>query len=261
MLVGGLSERTRSERLRIVRNVARDTGVRPDEFTSADLLTWLGMIRGDSSRLTYFRALQAWHRWLVRLDVRTDDPTTTVPRPREPKRRPHPVATQGIERLLTSGIRRRTQAMVLLKCYSGLRVSEVARVRGEDVDLDGRRIRVLGKGGAVRWLPLHPALELLAGTFPREGWWFPSTKHPGRPMRRDTASSTISRAMKRAGVSGTAHGLRHWYGTESLGATGNLRVTQELLRHENVATTQIYTEVTLEQMRDALLRLPRFGHP
>lgn len=262
MHVGGLAERTRTERLRIVRQAARHTNEHAQALTQEKLLLWLGEIPTSSSRLTYYRALQAWHRWLLDAGHRIDDPTVRLPKPREPKRKPHPVSTVALERLLTSGIRRRTQAMVLLKCYSGLRVHEVAKVCGEDIDLDGGCIRVAGKGATVRWLPLHPVVRQLAADFPASGWWFPSYKYPDRPMRRDTASSTISRAMKRAGIHGTAHSIRHWHGTEVLAAGANLRVTQELMRHGSVASTQLYTEVTMDQMRAAVERLPVLGgHP
>ena len=256
MLAAGLAERTRAERRRIVLQAARATGERPGEFTADALLCWLAAIPSNSTRLTYFRALQALHRWLCGTGRRTEDPTAQLPKPREPKRVPHPIATGALERLLTSGIRRRTQGMVLLAAYAGLRVHEIARVRGEDVDLDGARLRVHGKGGTVRWLPMCPILVDVAAWFPRSGWWFPSSKHPGRPIRRDTASSTISRALGRAGIPGSAHSIRHWFGTEALNAGGNLRVTQELLRHGSVATTQLYTLVTDGQMMAVVLRLP-----
>lgn len=256
MLAGGLADRTRTERARVVAQAARATGQHPVAFTPDALMHWLAGIGTNSTRLTYFRALQAWHRWLMETGRRSTDPMVKLPKPREPKRVPHPVATGALERVLASGIRRRTQAMILLACYAGLRVHEIAVVRGEDVDLDGHRLRVHGKGGTVRWLPLCPVLEEVASWFGPTGWWFPSTRHPGRPMRRDTASSTISRALTRAGVAGSAHSIRHWFGTEALAAGGNLRVVQELLRHGSVATTQMYTQVSADQMMATVLRLP-----
>lgn len=256
MTAGSLAERTRTERRRLVVQVARSTGLHPAEFTPAALLRWFAEIENPSTRLTYYRALQAWHRWLMAAGHRAEDPTAGLPKPREPKREPRPVATGALERLLRSGIRRKTQAMVLLMCYAGLRVHEVAKIRGEDVDRDARQLRVKGKGGKVRWQPLCPVLEELAASFPARGYWFPSPKHPGRPLRRETVSSTVSRAMARAGIPGTPHAIRHWHGTAALAAGANLRVVQELLGHERVATTQLYTQVDREQMMAAVLRLP-----
>jgi integrase/recombinase XerD len=255
-LARGLADRTRSERARIITQAAKATGQHPAEFTVDALLRWQAGHSTSSTRLTYYRALEAWHAWLLATGHRIDNPMVGLPKPREPRRRPRPAATSGIERLLASGIRRRTKVMVLLDCYAGLRVSEIAKVRGEDVDHDTRTLRVDGKGGVVRWVPMHPTLYAYALTMPKRGWWFPSHRYPDRPIRRDTASTTISRAMQRAGVTGTAHSLRHWLGTESLAAGANLRVTQELLGHGNVATTQLYTLVRQDELMAAVERLP-----
>lgn len=259
MLAAGLADRTRTERRRIVEQVTTANGQHPADFTSPALLAWLASIPGASSRLTYYRALQAWHRYLTECGLRSGDPMAGLPKPREPKRVARPLPTAALDRLLASGIRRKTRAMVLLASYGGLRVHEIAKVRGEDVDWDGATLRVQGKGAKVRWQPLPPALLAVAASFPAEGWWFPSARHPGRPIRRDTVSTTISRAMGRAGIMGTAHQARHWLGTESLAAGTDLRVVQELLGHERIATTQLYTLVSAEQKRAAVLKLPTLG--
>lgn len=255
----GLAERTRSERHRIVLQAAAAVDASPLEFTPQQLLRWLASIEGRSSRLTYFRALQAWHRYLLDAGLREDDPTAKLPKPREPKRQPRPLATGALERLLASGIRRRTRAMILLAALGGLRVHEIAKVRGEDVDWDACLLRVDGKGGKVRWQPLPPLLMEVAATFPRSGWWFPSTKDRTQPMRRESVSAVISRAMVRAGVVGTAHQARHWLGTEALASGTDIRIVQELLGHERLATTQLYTLVSAEQKHAAVLRLPTLG--
>lgn len=166
------------------------------------------------------------------------------------------MATSHIELLLASGIRGRTRTAVLLCAYQGLRVHEAAKVRGEDVDLVARTLRVIGKGGVDDTVPLHPLVAAEAAFYPRRGWWFPSHTRPGHPIRRESLSCAISRAMKRAGVPGTAHSLRHWLATELTSANVNARVAQTLMRHASPATMAIYAEVRREQQLGALLRLP-----
>jgi integrase/recombinase XerD len=256
MRAASMALRTRTERRRIVLQIARMTGEDPTAFTPGALLTFFASVEGASSRLTYFRAAQAWHRWLVEMGIRADDPTTKLPRPREPRRRPRPITTVGLERLLVSGIRRRTRAMVLLAAHGGLRVHEIAKVRGEDVDWDARTLRVVGKGGRERWQPLTPVLLEVAAAMPRSGWWFPSHKHPDAHVRRESVSSTISRAMDRCGVVGTAHQARHWLGTTALATGTDVRVVQELLGHERLATTELYVAVADEARHAAVARLP-----
>jgi integrase/recombinase XerD len=256
MRAEGLAERTVSERPRVVARAASATGCCPTAFTDEALVEYLADLPTAATKQTYFGALRAWHRWLVARGIRQDDPMDALRRPRAPRRDARPVATGHLQLLLESGIRRRTRTAVLLCSYQGLRVHEAAKVRGEDVDLVGGRLRVVGKGGVDKWVALHPLVAAEAQSYPRRGYWFPSPTRPNRPVRRESLSAVISRAMARAGVPGTAHSLRHWFGTELLNGGANSRQTQELLRHQSPATLQIYTLVTIEQQRAALLRLP-----
>lgn len=256
MRAEGLAARTISEWPRIARRAARWADAPPTALTTADLIDYLAGLPSASTKQTYFSALQAWHRWLLATGRRPDNPMDGLRRPRAPRREPHPVATGHLEVLLQSGIRRRTRTAVLLCAYEGLRVHEAAKVRGEDVDLVGQRLRVVGKGGVEKWLPLHPAIMTEARRYPRRGYWFPSPKRPGRPIRRDSLSAVISRAMRRCDVPGTAHSLRHWFGTELMRSGANAREAQELLRHASLNTVAIYTLVAAEEARAAIHRLP-----
>ncbi|MGN6245092.1 MAG: tyrosine-type recombinase/integrase [Motilibacteraceae bacterium] len=147
-----------------------------------------------------------------------------------------------------------TRAYVVLACYAGLRVHEVAKVRGEDVM--GDVLRVQGKGGSDATVPMHPAIAALARSMPETGWWFPSPSRSG-PVSRVSVGQAIARAMKRAGVSGTPHACRHFYGTQVLSASGgNLRVAQRAMRHADVRSTAIYTQVVDDDLRRAVAGIP-----
>jgi site-specific recombinase XerD len=256
MRAEGLSKRTVTDWPAIVRRAARFAGADPSAFTTDKVVDYLADLPSAGTRQTYFTALRAWHYWLIDEGVRDDDPMARLRRPRAPRGEPHPVATGHLEVLLGSNVRRRTRTAVLLAACQGLRVHEVVKVRGEDVDLIGGRLRTVGKGGVDRWKPLHPLVAAEARDYPRRGYWFPSHVHHGRPIRSDSLSAVISRAMKRVDVPGTAHSLRHWYGTELVRGGANLRTVQKLMRHASVATTQIYTLVDDDQQRAAVLRLP-----
>lgn len=256
MRAEGLARRTVTEWPRIVLRAARWCDAEPTCLTVDHLIDYLADLPCASTRQTYFSALRAWHRWLFATGRRADDPMAFLRRPRAPRGEPHPVVTDHISALLSSGIRRKTRTAVLLCSLQGLRVHETAKVRGEDVDLIAGRFRIIGKGGTERWVALHPLIAAEAANYPRRGYWFPSPKYPGRPIRRDSLSAVISRAMARCGIPGTAHSLRHWFGTELVDANVNVRVVQSLMRHASLATTQIYTLVNPEQQRLALLALP-----
>lgn len=256
MRAESLSTRTWTERPRIVRRAARAAGVDPLAFTTVDVVTYLADLPSAATRQTYFSALKAWHSWLLSHGVRDDDPMVGVRRPRAPRGRPHPVATGHIDALLASGIRGRTRTAVLLCSYQGLRVHEAAKIRGEDVDLIGQTLRVVGKGGVDEVVPLHALVAAEAGRYPRRGYWFPSHTRPGQPIQSTSLSAVISRAMHRADIPASAHSLRHWYATELLEAGADARTVQTLMRHASLATMQIYTRVSRERQRAAVSALP-----
>lgn len=255
MQAEGLAERTWTDWARIVTRAARETGQHPGDFTPAALTGFLAHYRNANTRSTYYRGLAAFTAWLVRTGYRADDPMAAIRPPKVPRGVPHPVSTAGLERLLSSRLHRRTRAMILLGAYQGLRAHEIAKVRAEDVDIDDRTLRVTGKGGVDAVLPLHPLVEALVVGMPRRGWWFPSHEDPRRPVRAASVSLTISKAMERAQVRGTAHSLRHWFATALLREGADAVTVQQMLRHASLATTQIYTKVDFGQMRAAGLRL------
>lgn len=259
----GLSERTITGRVQVVQRVAEHADISPDVLTTAHVVGFLAATRiGPGTRASYYSTLKAWFVWLIKEGDRDDDPMLRVPKPKVPRRRARPVETSHLERLLNSRMHRRTKTMILLAAYQGLRVHEIAKLKGEDVDILGERLYVNGKGGVDEWLPLHPVIKAEALGYPRRGYWF--STHIGNrdgdgPVLARSVSTIIGDAMARAGVPGTAHALRHWYGTQLVRAGVDSRVAQELLRHASLATTQIYVQVADESRTDAINHLPTFS--
>lgn len=180
----------------------------------------------------------------------------TRPRPKTPKGSPRPVSDIGLRELLEMRMHKRTRVMILLAALAGLRVHEIAKVRGEDIDIDARTLRVTGKGSRTDSIPLHNLLIAAALTMPARGWWFPAnSRRPGQHLHSNSVSDIIGNAMRRAGVQGTPHSLRHWYGTNLVAAGADLRTVQTLLRHANLQTTAIYVQVADAKRVDAIDRL------
>jgi integrase/recombinase XerD len=193
------------------------------------------------------------------MEYRADNPMVKVAAPRYPERTPRPVSDDDLIRLLLTRMHHRTRAMVMLAALAGLRVSEIARVRGEDIDVSAPRLFVVGKGGTRKWLPLHPLLVDMAFEMPRRGWWFPANStRPGDHIHAKSVSDIVGQAMRRAGARGTPHSLRHWTGTTLLEDGADLRTVQECLRHKSVATTQGYTKVSDVRRHEAINRLDPF---
>ncbi len=258
MDVANNSPKTISERLRIVRSAARDTGL-ADCLLTADAMTqWLRLLRNPESRATYYQALRAWSIFLVREGYRDDDPTLRVPRPKVPAAAPRSLPDDSVRRALAGAVLE-TQAKILLAGLAGLRAAEIARVDGKDFrQMDGM-VEVVGKGGVRDYVPVAPGLADLVDLMPRRGPWFPSPLNSRGPVTPNSVSSGVSRAFARAGVEGTAHRLRHWFATTMLAEGVDVRVVQELLRHRSLNTTARYTGVTLQRRTDAIATLPPLG--
>jgi len=256
----GLAETTIRNRASILRSLESAAGRPLLELGVGDLRQRLGRpgIK-QASRRTEHAAMVAFYRFAVDEGWRDDDPTLRLAPVRVPRTDPRPFTFEQVERMLSSGAYRRTRAMILLGAYQGFRVSQIARVHGRDIDLDGLTIRTLGKGGKEGVLPLHPVVAELARTMPRERYWFPARNGRGGHIRPGSVSELIAEARDRAGIHDprlTAHSLRHTFGTELVEAGVDIRVVQELMMHESLSSTQIYTGVSRRLKVEGLNTLP-----
>ncbi|AKF14392.1 integrase [Mycobacterium phage Phayonce] len=255
-----LSRRTVDERSATVRRMATWCRVAPELADVEHIVTWLAE-GGDGNwsartRWTYYGALSAWFLWLQQQGYRQDNPMVMIGRPKRPKSVPRPVSNHDVQRLLAVRAHRRTKAMILLAAFQGLRVHEIAQIKGEHLDLIERTMTVTGKGNITATLPVHHRVVEIAYQMPRKGHWFPG---PDRGhQRRESISGTIKEAMIRAGVLGSAHCLRHWFGTALLEAGVDLRTVQELMRHQSLTSTEIYTRVTDQRRAEGIERLDPF---
>ncbi len=238
----------------------RFAGKTVEQITPIDVSRYLGRPGlSPRSRESYFSCIACFYKWWAKhggVNVTAD-----LPRPKTVKCTPRPVTDEQLHALLGLRMKRRTRVMVLLAALAGLRVHEIAKVKGEDVDPVARTLRVTGKGNVTATLPLHPLLVGAAESMPRRGWWFPgNSRRPGQPITWRAVSQIISQAMDRADIpGGTAHRLRHWYGSTLVGDGADLRTAQTLLRHQNLNTTAIYVAVRDEKRVEAIDRLNPFG--
>lgn len=253
---GTLSNRTIDARATTVTRCAQESRTAPENLTAEQITKWLARHEdwSPATRYTYHSHLRAWCKYLVLVDIRADDPMTFVRRPRRPRGKPHPVPNVHMPRLLSAPMRARTRSMIWLAVLAGLRTFEIAKMRGDAFDLRAGTLTVTGKGGTTHVLPLHPKLAELAATMPA-AYWFPSAQPGQKHVRSKSVSTTIRATMRRNGVPGTAHSLRHWFATALLHDGADLITVQTLLRHASLATTQIYTQVAQESPNAALHKL------
>lgn len=248
----GLSQRTITERIRVINQVTAATGADPAALTPQAISAWLATLPSATTKNAYFTVLRAWSRWLVQSDHRADDPTTRVARPKTPAGHPRPVTDAQLDAVLALPLRQDTRTKIILAAWAGMRVHEIAKIKGEDISPVAGTITITGKGGRTDLLPAHQLILQQASNYPRRGLWFPSPKDPAVPVRAKTVSAVISAAFDRADAPATAHQLRHYFATSLLRAGADSRVVQSLMRHESLATTGRYLAVNVDQQRAAL---------
>lgn len=256
MSARSLSVRTIDERLRVVDQFTQQTGVNAQVANFEDITLWLATLPSAITRHTYYVHLRAFYHWLVISDHRQDNPMSRVAAPKRPKYRPRPITDEQLRAVLTSPLRPATRTRIMLAAFAGLRVHEIAKIRGQDIDHATGMITVVGKGNKTAVLPVHPIILREAEHYPLRGWWFPSSTCPHTHVERRAVGSSISNAFARAGITMTSHQLRHYFATALLEAGADARVVQTFMRHENLQTTALYMNVSVRLQRQALDLLP-----
>lgn len=253
----GLSEATVTQRQRIVTALCRHAGVSdPLELTRSQAVTFLSRDLKPWSRVTYWRTLRNWCDFVrdSELDGRTDL-LRAVPCPRTPTDAPRPLPDDVVTKLLAATLTTRTRAYIRLGLFAALRAHEIAKIRGEDFDFTAGWLMVRGKGGVLAPVPIHPEVAKVAEGMSEFGWWFPSPSRPDSHVLSANVSQTIAAALLSVGYKGTAHQLRHSAATRLQRQSKDIRLTQALLRHQNVNTTQRYAAVANDELQNAVRRL------
>ncbi len=223
-----------------------------------------------SSTARVISSIRGFTRFLVEEGLLAGDPAEALTAPKLPKRLPKALAREQVEALLaaTDGddpVRLRDKALLELLYATGARVSEAVALDVDDlVGADGtpELIRVVGKGDKQRIVPVgsfaRAAIEaylvrarplLTSGARSTPALFLGAR---GARLSRQNAWLIIRAAAERAGltVEVSPHSLRHSFATHLLAGGADVRVVQELLGHASVATTQLYTHVTIEGLRD-----------
>jgi integrase/recombinase XerD len=213
-------------------------------------------------------AVRGLHRFLALEGVTETDPAVGVTPPKVPKRLPKAISVGDVERLLAaasvgdSPAALRDRAMLEVLYGGGARISEAVGLDLDDIDLEQESVRLLGKGGKERVVPLgHYAREAVTAYTVRarpslaaKGKGTPALflNQRGGRLSRQGAWAAIHAAAERAGLGDTVspHTLRHSFATHMLEGGADIRVVQELLGHASVTTTQIYTMVTVQHLRE-----------
>ena len=226
------------------RRFAKATG---ETLTSANrqvITEWLGAYPDPSTRQSYLAHLAAYYRWAVNVaDIQSTDPTVGVPRPKVRRRLPDPIADADLELAIAQAPSDNVRAWLTLSGFAGLRACEIAPIRGEDIRRDRTPFLYIPeqKGGHPGTVPLSSRVLAELDRWPTQGWlWKPSGPHVPTYV-----SHAVSAYLKELlGPRARLHQGRHRFATVALRAAGgDLRRTQELMRHGSPQTTALYTRI------------------
>lgn len=241
-----------------------------ERATTIDLEAFRATVMMDTASASLSRMLSTmrrFYRWLVRQQIREDDPSAQLASPKAQRTIPKTLSEQEVDDLLNApdlnkaeGIRDRT--MFELMYAAGLRVSELVTLRLEQVSLQQGVVRVMGKGSkerlvpvgdeAVAWLDRYLAdarTTLLNGRLSHHVFPTRRSEH----MTREAFWHAIKRYATVAGIQQdqiSPHTLRHAFATHLLNHGADLRVVQLLLGHSDLSTTQIYTHVAQHRLQE-----------
>lgn len=242
---------TIEQRVYHVRRMLRETRGDPWTMTSSDLIDWLGSKTWKPNTLRSYRAsFRAFFTWGQGLGKRPDNPALLIPRVQVPRGLPRPTPEDVYRAAAAVAVDADVRLMIHLAAVCGLRRGEISRVRREDVveDLLGSSLRIQGKGGHERMVPLPDELAALLRLRPA-GWIFPSPRRPG-PLTPAHVGKLVSQALP---DHWTCHTLRHRCGTVAYASSKDLRAVQELLGHVRPETTALYTKITAASIRSAMM--------
>lgn len=268
----GLAENTLAAYRRDLRDLAKFLSGRGRSLVAAqesDLSDYLAAaMRRGLSRLSVRRrisSLRQFYRWLLRRGDIASDPSTRIVFPRMSRHLPDVLTEREVDALLAApdvttplGVRDRTFLELLYA--TGLRVSELAALGRADVNPRQGVVRVRGKGGKERIVPVgEAALEWLQRWLGvarpamlgerRDEHVFVSAR--GHGLTRQALWYAIKRHARAAGIRTplSPHGLRHAFATHLVNRGADLRVVQMLLGHSDLSTTQIYTHLARERLK------------
>lgn len=257
-----------------LRDYCAESGLTPSTVTTDDLKQFIaGLYDLGLSARTQARIISGWKQFfdfLILEDIRKDDPSEGLDMPKTGRKLPEVLTIEEIDRMVSvvdlstaEGQRNRAILETLYSC--GLRVSELVNLQLQDCYFEDGFIRVIGKGNKERLVPVSPSVIeetnlYLTHDRPR----VPVKKGQERYVFLNRRGSQLTRVMiftlirnyaMLAGIQKTIspHTFRHSFATHLIEGGANLRAVQEMLGHESITTTEIYTHLDQRFLREAIV--------
>ncbi len=266
--------------LDMFRKFLRSAGKELNTFSRAEITDFLGKMHDEaysvSSICRFISSLKGLCRFLVMEKIVSEDPSENLRSPKKWERLPKALTVDQVMDILhapddsTAAVKTslrkaqffRNSAMVELLYSSGLRVSELVKLKVADMNFEGGFIRIMGKGSKERVVPMNQRARdkvrrymaefrplLLKGS--RSDELFVTGR--GASMTRQRFWQAIKVYGRRLGIELSPHTMRHSFATHLLEGGADLRSLQKMLGHSDISTTQIYTKVTMDRIKKVYL--------
>ena len=226
-------------------------------------------VKTEATQARVLAGIHSWFRFLLYKDYIEQDPSELLEGPKKSKHLPTVLTLDEVNRMinaidLSSNEGHRNRAMMEILYGSGLRVSELVTLQLSRIYLNEHYMLIEGKGSKQRLVPLSPVAEEWFGYWMQDRATWPIKPESrdiafvnryGRPLTRAMVFTIVRRLCEQAGITKTVspHTLRHSFATHLLQNGADLRVIQQLLGHEDLATTEIYTHLDVQDLRQAIL--------
>lgn len=237
-------------------------GKDPISLSRDDIVSFL-KVRSDNGISTRTNAhtitiLRDFYKFLIKQSYIKSNPMDMIDSPKMYKKLPKALSVEEVDKLLNIKLQTpydyRNKAMLELMYATGMRISELINLKLTDIDFENETIRVLGKGSKVRQVPigeyamkyLNIYIKYYRSYFVKETSDYVFLSVRGDKMTRQAFFKILKQIARKQGIDTdfSPHTIRHSFATHMLEAGADLRSIQELLGHESISTTQIYTNIT-----------------
>ena len=227
-------------------------------------------IKSAKTQARLLSSIHSFYRFLLYHHYIEQDPSELIEMPRIEKKLPEVLSIEEIDAMIaqidmSKPEGHRNRAIIEMLYGSGLRVSELTELRLSNIYRKEGYMRILGKGNKQRLVPISPVAD------EQFGYWLNDRSkldikpeasdiaflnHYGRQLTRAMIFTIVKRLAEAAGIRKTIspHTLRHSFATHLLQNGADLRIIQQLLGHESIVTTEIYTHVDIQDLRDAVMK-------
>lgn len=229
----------------------RKTFLTPKDVTSRALISWLANNTWEpQTRRSVAATLRGFFNWLADHEELETDPSVRIPAIRVPRGIPSPVPRELVSRALSRTEDPELQRMIALGVFAGLRRGEITTLH--TANLWGTRLKIKGKGGKERIIPIHDQLAPYLAEIP-SGYFFPG-RYTGH-RHNDFIGKRIRTAL---GSPWHTHSLRHRFATDVYQATRDIRAVQQLLGHASISTTEVYIMLMTDDLEIAVNHIPKY---